>query len=127
MSPYRPLLIIIRELSTVMGKFCGNVLLIEGPYPMAPVVRWRHHRKIMRNHDKMIGIVSAICWVILIVVMEVIGLTAPGDYSGPFWSCNFPIRLWEKPKLLISIISGFGDVSPSPKTNTMYLWRRQDT
>ena len=32
-----------------------------------------------------------------------------------------------EPQPLISMISGFLDVSPSPKTNICYLWRPQDT
>ena len=52
---------------------------------------------------------------------------APGNYSGPFWTYNFAICLWEKQKLLMSMISVFLDVSLSPKTDYFYLWRHQDT
>ena len=33
------------------------------------------------------------------------------------------VKLWERPKLLISMIWGFLNPSPSPKTNIMHLWR----
>ena len=59
--------------------------------------------------------------------MERIGLKAPQYHSGPFWSYNFSICLWERPKLLMAMISGCWDVSPSPETNYDYLWRPQDT
>ena len=49
--------------------------------------------------------------------MEKIGFKAPGNYSGPFGSYTFSIFLWESLKLLISMISDFLGVSPSPKTN----------
>ena len=44
--------------------------------------------------------------------MEIIGLKAPGNYSATY---NLSLCLWESPQLLISMISGFLDVSPSPK------------
>ena len=47
-------------------------------------------------------------------------------YSGPFWSYNVSICLWEKTKLLISMIPGFLNVSLRPKTNIIYLWRPHD-
>ena len=59
--------------------------------------------------------------------MEIIGLKAPGNYSGSFWSYNFSICLWESPKTLISMISGLLDVSLSPNTNIIYLLRPRDT
>ena len=40
---------------------------------------------------------------------------------------RFAYGLWENPKNLICMISGFSDVSPSPNTNTIYLLRPQDT
>ena len=66
-----------------------------------------NHRKIIGNK---IGKMSA-------DFMAKIGLKAPGNYSGPFLTYKFSICLWENPKLVLSIISGFWDVSPSPKTN----------
>ena len=45
---------------------------------------------------------------------------APGNYSAPYWSYNFSICSWENLNLLISMISGFWDVSPSPKRQ-LYL------
>ena len=35
--------------------------------------------------------------------------------------------LWESLKLIISMISGLLNVSPSPRTNCVYLLRHQDT
>ena len=58
---------------------------------------------------------------------EIISLKAPGNYSAPFWSTRLSICSWENPKALISMLSGFLNVSPGPKTNYVYLWRRQDT
>ena len=49
--------------------------------------------------------------------MEIIGLKAPGNYSGPFWSSNFSILILENLRDLISMISGFLNASPAPKTN----------
>ena len=46
-----------------------------------------------------------------------------------FW-CHFYdnlICLWEMPKLLISMISGFSELFPSPKTNYFNVLRHQDT
>ena len=59
--------------------------------------------------------------------LEIIGLKAPGNYSASIWSNIFSICLWESPKLFISMISAFLDVSRPPKTNYFYLWRHQDT
>ena len=42
-----------------------------------------------------------------------VGQKALGNYSGPIWSNNFSICLWENLKLLISMISGILDV-PGP-------------
>ena len=51
-----------------------------------------------------------------------IGLTSPGNYSGPFWTYNFSTCLWERQKLPIRMIPGFSDVSQSPKTNMINFW-----
>ena len=59
--------------------------------------------------------------------MAKICLKAPSYYSASFWIHNFSICLWERPKPLMFMISGFSDVSPSPKPNCFCLWRRQDT
>ena len=58
---------------------------------------------------------------------EKIGLKAPGNYSASFWSYNFSLCSWERPKNLISMIPGFVDASMSPKTNMIHRWRHQDT
>ena len=55
--------------------------------------------------------------------MQKIGLNNAGNYSGPFWTYNFSICLLENPGNLISMNSGFSDVSPSPKANIIYLGR----
>ena len=44
-------------------------------------------------------------------LMEIIRLKALGNYSASFWSYNISICLWERPKLLSSMISGFPNVS----------------
>ena len=59
-------------------------------------------------------------------LMEIISSKAPGNYSAPFWSYIFSICLWKNQKTIISMISGISDVSPSPQTNIIYLWRHQD-
>ena len=59
--------------------------------------------------------------------MEMVLPKAPENYSSPFWAYKFSICSWERAKLLISMISGHLDMSPSPKTNIIYLWRPQDT
>ena len=59
--------------------------------------------------------------------MEKICLKAPGNYSAPIWSYKCSICLWEKPETLMSMISGFSNVSPGAKTNYFHLWRHQDT
>ena len=50
-------------------------------------------------------------------LIEKICFKAPGNYSASFWSYDFSICLWENPETLISMISGFSDVSPAPKTS----------
>ena len=49
--------------------------------------------------------------------IEIIDLKAPGNYSASICYNLFSICLWEKLKTLISMISGFWDVSLSPQTN----------
>ena len=61
---------------------------------------------------------SLICYTIFI---EIINLKAPWNYSASFGTNNNLICLWENPKTLISMISGFWDVSPAPKTNYFHL------
>ena len=89
---------------------------------------------VARNHKKIIGENQEIlenarpCWGHFYnKIMEKICLKAPWYYSAPIWTYYFPICLWERPKLLISMISGLWDGSLSPKTNIIYLWRPQDT
>ena len=57
--------------------------------------------------------------------MEIIGLEGPGNDSASIWSYNFSICLQENLKLIISMISGFLDVSLSPTTNYFYLLNPQ--
>ena len=59
-------------------------------------------------------------------MMEIICFKAPGNYSAPFWSNRFSICQWENTKSFISMFSGLSNLSPSPKTNSIYLWRHQD-
>ena len=49
--------------------------------------------------------------------MDKIRLKAPGNYSASVWYNNCSICLWENAKTLISMISGFWDVSLGNKTN----------
>ena len=49
--------------------------------------------------------------------IEIIGLKGRGNYSASIGYNNFSICLWESPKLFISMIAGFLDVSRSTKTN----------
>ena len=44
-------------------------------------------------------------------LMEILGLKAPGNYSASIWINKIPICLWENLETLISMISGFWDVS----------------
>ena len=59
--------------------------------------------------------------------LEIIWPEAPGNYSGPFWFNSFSICLWEKLKTLISMLSGFSDVSMNHQTIYFYLSRPQDS
>ena len=59
--------------------------------------------------------------------MEKIWQQAPYNYSASLWIRNFSIRLWEHPNPLIFMISGFLDVTMTPKTNIIYLLRHQDS
>ena len=43
-----------------------------------------------------------------------------------FWTNNFSISLWEKPKTLHFYDFGISGWSTTPKTNIIYLWRHQD-
>ena len=45
--------------------------------------------------------------------MEIIGLKALGNYFAAIWFNRFSICSWENTKTLISMISGFSDVSPA--------------
>ena len=54
--------------------------------------------------------------------LETIGLKTPGNLFAAIWYNIFSICLWEKPKLVISMISGFWHVSRPPKTNHFHLW-----
>ena len=47
--------------------------------------------------------------------MEKIWPIAPRDYSSSFWTSHFSICLWERPKTLIFMISGFSNLSWPPK------------
>ena len=58
--------------------------------------------------------------------MEIISSKALGNYSASIRSYNFSNCLPENPKTLISMISGFFDVSFLPQTNYVYLWRHQN-
>ena len=51
---------------------------------------------------------------------EIIKQKAPENYSAALWYNIFLSCLWEYPKLLISMISGFLDVS-RPPTNELFL------
>ena len=83
------------------------------------------------NHKKIIGKLTAFARPFLGncygEFIELIHLKAPGNYSASIWTYNFLNCLWENPKTLISMISGFSDVSLTPKTNYLYLLRHQDT
>ena len=63
--------------------------------------------------------------------MQIIGLKAPANYSGPSWINNCPLCLWQNPKALIFLMSGLLDVSPRPKTNILWdtrmLQKHQET
>ena len=89
-----------------------------------------NHKKFKRKSLEIIRKILEIgnCWPILYgMFMEKICLKAPGSYSGPFGTYNSSICLWENLKTLISMISGLLDVSLSPKTNIINLWRHHDT
>ena len=87
-----------------------------------------NHRKIMGKSSKQIlENVGPLLGHVYGKFMENMCLKAPGNYYGRVWSYNFSICLWESLKPQISMISGFMDVSPSPKTNYFYLWKPQDT
>ena len=45
--------------------------------------------------------------------MEIIGLKALGNLFASICTYNFPICLWENPNTLISMNSGFSNVSPT--------------
>ena len=48
--------------------------------------------------------------------MEKICLKAPQHYSVSFWTSNFSISLWERPKPPHFMLSGLSDVSLNPET-----------
>ena len=62
-------------------------------------------------------------------IMGIIGLKAPGNCSGPFWTYNLSICLWENPKTLIynpkTLVYDFGIFGRVPDAQN--LWRPQDT
>ena len=74
---------------------------------------------------------QSMCWHLLGHVYskfgEITGLKAPGNYSASIRYNNFSICLWERPELLIFMISDLFDVSLSPNTIYVYLWGHHDT
>ena len=63
----------------------------------------------------MVNIIKRIARKLRIIILLHFGLV----------TCRF--AYWRDRKPLISMISGFFDVSMTPKTNDFYLWRHQDT
>ena len=59
--------------------------------------------------------------------IEKICLRARKYYYASIWTYNFSIWHMETLNPLISMISGFSEVSLCPKTNIIHLWRRQET
>ena len=53
--------------------------------------------------------------------VEMIGLKAAGNYSATIWYFKISICLWEKVKLLTSMILGFLNPPPGPKTKYFIL------
>ena len=80
------------------------------------------HKKIMAKSSDNIGNLRWLFGNFYGKLTEIIGLQAPGNYSASIRTYNFLICLWERPKLLISMILGFLEVSPSPKTN-IFIFR----
>ena len=77
-------------------------------------------RKSLKNHRKIIRKILENCRPFLGhfdgKYVWIICLKAPGNYSASTWYHKISICLWEKLNLLISMISGFLNASPSPKT-----------
>ena len=79
------------------------------------------------NHRNIIGNSSVIVGSFYGKFMEIISLKSPGNYSASIWINIFSICLGESLKTIISMISGFWDVSLSSKANIIYLRRPQET
>ena len=69
----------------------------------------KHGKNMQCIFRRMLGHVWGKC-------LEITDSKAPGNCSDPFWTYH-----------LIFMTSGFSDVSSSPKTNYVYLWRHHDT
>ena len=75
------------------------------------------HRKIYSQNKAHIFV--RFIWILLHVYgkfMEKICLKAPQHYSVSFWTSNFSISLWERPKPPHFMLSGLSDVSLNPET-----------
>ena len=59
--------------------------------------------------------------------MENIWPTTPYNYSASFCTSSFSIAYGRNRKPLSFMISGFSNVSMTPQTNMICLWRDQDT
>ena len=73
------------------------------------------------NHRKILECVWPCLGHLYGKLREIINLKALGNYSDSIWSYNFSMRFWERQKTLISMVSGFLDVPPAPKTNYFSL------
>ena len=51
-----------------------------------------------------------------------IGSKARGNYYASIWYNQIMILLWENPTTFISMISGFLNLSPSPQTNSFFIF-----
>ena len=101
-----PELIIEPNCSNLLKYVCAKIHTLQ-----SLMVSRRQLLIIFRSHcrgmNKQVLFVNGAAKELRTSTMEKIGVKAPGNYSRPFWTYNCSICLWEKPTLLISMISGF--------------------
>ena len=103
----------------------ANTLKTQTPYAWAQLGFWG---KSQENHRKHYWKNDGNCWVIFMVnLRKRYGQKLRRIILLHFWLITFRFGDGRDRKPLMVMISGFSDVSPSPKTNIICLWRPQDT
>ena len=99
------------------GAKHAQMILKKGPRPREIVGKSQEH--FLKQ--------SAMFWSFLWKACLNDRFRSSGKYSASIWCNEISICSWERPKLLISMISGFLNPSPSPNPTYFYLWSHKGT